>query len=267
MPAKQKAHSNPTSTNARKAKSSKKEAATQSLPKRTLAKKTAVRQTLIKQQTPVKQQTPAKQHTPLKQHTPVKQQTPVKQTSAPVKRVQPDRPKESPAEQYGTTPPSNQPVGRSANVWTPVTSRSFYSNVNSLSGKLNDRQSVQAPQNYRLEESKDHWKSGDYTLSYEEELHLADHFAFLAHVTEGHEFVSAVTIEESRDPPSFTVRLASNRTPKPHVKEGLERILQIVRDHALEGACWLLLQNPIQILKYLKVGTEIGTNRDSSTKL
>lgn len=125
-----------------------------------------------------------------------------------------------------------------AGILTPQISQSFYGNVNALCKRLNDQESPRIPENYRGKTAKQHGNPDEYTLTYEEELHLADHFAFLAHVSEGVEFVSAVTIEESQGPPSFTVRLASNHTPTPYVREGIEKILQIVRDHALEGVCW-----------------------------
>jgi hypothetical protein len=121
-----------------------------------------------------------------------------------------------------------------AGIWTPDISRKFYEDVNALSRKLKPKQSPRAPKNYRggaprAKETK------RYILPYEEELHLADHIAFLAHVVEGVEYVSAAVLQEMSDPPSFTFRLASNHTPRPHVVDGIERILGIVQNHAQAG--------------------------------
>jgi hypothetical protein len=73
--------------------------------------------------------------------------------------------------------------------------------------------SPHGPEDYRRLENQrsDHEQ---YTLSYEKELHIADHFAFLAHVEEGFEIISAVTLEVSHNPSSLTIRLASNHTPR-----------------------------------------------------
>jgi hypothetical protein len=178
-------------------------------PTKALAKQTTAKRTTAKQ-------TPAKQ-------TIVKEAS-TKQLALPTETMHPN-----------TTSTRNQHASQITNIWTLATSGTFYNNVNALSKTLPYHQAVQVAQNYRLKESQDHRKSGDYVLSYEEELHLADHFAFLAHFREGPEFVSAVTIEESLHPPAFTVRLASNHTPKLVVTEGLKKILQIVKDHAIEG--------------------------------
>ena len=120
-------------------------------------------------------------------------------------------------------------------IWTATTSRSFYNHVNALRKRLGDRESPKIPENYRANSLRHDENAEEYTLSYEEELHLADHFAFLAHADEGARYVSAAAIEEWSNPPSFTVRLASNHTPELYVKEGFKNILELVRDHALEG--------------------------------
>lgn len=123
--------------------------------------------------------------------------------------------------------------GPSINIWTPDVGESFYKNTCALLKKLN-KSSPRVPQDYRGlgNQSAD---AGQYTLLYEQELHIADHFAFLAHVEEGVKFVSAVTLEESRNPPALTVRLASNHTPKPEVIDGLYSILDIIKEHAYDG--------------------------------
>ncbi|TVY49255.1 hypothetical protein LOCC1_G000808 [Lachnellula occidentalis] len=119
-------------------------------------------------------------------------------------------------------------------IWTADLSRSFYGNVNALSNKLKGNQSPRAPKNYRQSVPRAKEMKG-YLLSYEEELHLADHIAFLAHVEEGVEYVSAAVLQEMSDPPGFTFRLASNQTPRSTVVNGIEKILGIVRDHAKAG--------------------------------
>ncbi|TVY62789.1 hypothetical protein LSUE1_G008739, partial [Lachnellula suecica] len=122
----------------------------------------------------------------------------------------------------------------SSGIWTKDIARRFYGNVNQLSSKLKGEKSPRKPVDYRLN-PRERRDSREYLLPYEEELHLADHFASLAHVSESVECVSAATIEETNDPPAFTIRLASNETPQPHVVEGLEKILTIVREHAEAG--------------------------------
>jgi hypothetical protein len=116
-------------------------------------------------------------------------------------------------------------------IWTPLLAQGFYTNLNALSTKT---QTPKYPNDYR---SGSHGRksTNDYALRYEEELHVADHFAFLAHWAEGVEYVSAATLEESSQPPSFTIRVASNHTPAPKVKEGLEKIISVVGKHAAEG--------------------------------
>jgi hypothetical protein len=120
-------------------------------------------------------------------------------------------------------------------IWTTALSESFYKNIKRLPN--NNNKSVCPPKNYRISNRK-RFDSGAYALHYEEELHLANHVAFLAHYEEGVEFVSAVTIEESGEslnPPSLTVRLAANETPTTDVSKDLKKILIIVADHANEG--------------------------------
>jgi hypothetical protein len=133
-------------------------------------------------------------------------------------------------------PLPNSPTG----IWTTSTSRKFHGNVNTLSKKLKQGQSPRKPKDYRTIVAPRN-DSDVYTLAYEDELHLADHFAFLAHYKEGVEFVSAVAIEEIELPPAFVVRLASNHTPTKHVVKGLSRILKIVQEHAGEGQSFNLL--------------------------
>jgi hypothetical protein len=128
-------------------------------------------------------------------------------------------------------------------IWTPDVGESFFANIYALDAKLEHEKTLhresnigppRAPQDYRSRGDQ-RSASDQYTLSYEQELHIADHFAFLAHVEEGVKFVSAVTLEEYHNPPSLTIRLASNHTPTADVIKGLEKILDIVKEHALKG--------------------------------
>lgn len=103
---------------------------------------------------------------------------------------------------------------------------SFYKNICALSTKVGER-SPRGPEDFRRLENDfrrlENQRSDpeQYTLSYEKELHITDHFAFLAHVGEGVEFVSAVTLEESHNPSSLTTRDAPYRTPRANVIEVL----------------------------------------------
>jgi hypothetical protein len=119
----------------------------------------------------------------------------------------------------------------SAEIWTPEVGESFYRHIYALSAKSHN---PREPQDYTSREVQ-RSASELYTLSYEQELRIADHFAFLAHVEEGVEFVSAVSLEECHNPPSLTIRLASNHTPTAYVTDGLRNILDIVKEHAREG--------------------------------
>lgn len=126
----------------------------------------------------------------------------------------------------------------SADIWTQDVGKSFYTNIYALDKKLG-KYSARQPQDYRNGSIQP--SDSDYTLSYEKELHIADHFAFLAHAKEQAECVSAVTLEEFRNPPSLTVRLASNKTPTTDVTDGLRKILHIIKEHACEGVYLTLL--------------------------
>lgn len=126
-----------------------------------------------------------------------------------------------------------QGSGSPTRIWTPETSRKFYRDINALAAKLKDGM-PRVPEDYRQNGVREFERDG-YVLAYEEELHLADHFAFLASFKEGVKFVSAATIEQGTDPIGFTVRVASNDTPTREVVDGLGRILGIVEGHAKEG--------------------------------
>lgn len=98
----------------------------------------------------------------------------------------------------------------------------FHRNVTELFKKT---QEPCGPENYR---GRTFPRSDDYVLLHEEEQHLADHLAFLAQAQEGPDFVSAVMLEECRNPPSLTVRLAANKSPPARVVQGLREVLEAV---------------------------------------
>ncbi|KAG9237824.1 hypothetical protein BJ875DRAFT_369116, partial [Amylocarpus encephaloides] len=64
-------------------------------------------------------------------------------------------------------------------IWTEASSTKFYQAILALSQKLQSK-SPESPKDYRSTLCNRTDESA-YALSYEEELHLADHFAFLAH--------------------------------------------------------------------------------------
>ncbi|EPE25988.1 hypothetical protein GLAREA_01900 [Glarea lozoyensis ATCC 20868] len=117
-------------------------------------------------------------------------------------------------------------------VWTEQSSRDFYRSIQVLGSQLRSGQSPQKPKDYRNVATP---KSTGYLLSFEEELLLADHFAFIAHAVDDNKYVSAATIEEGKDTTSYTVRIASNRTLKQTVQDRLARIIEIVKKHAETG--------------------------------
>ncbi|CZR64280.1 uncharacterized protein PAC_14178 [Phialocephala subalpina] len=105
----------------------------------------------------------------------------------------------------------------------------FHSNVVKLYQKT---QEPSAPVNYR---GRQYLSTEDYVLLHEEEQHLADGIAVLAHSKVSPNCVSAVMLEQSFNPPSLVVRLASNKTPSlPTVKE-LRNLLNITADYARAG--------------------------------
>ena len=131
--------------------------------------------------------------------------------------------------------PGERAEQASARIWSTEISQSFYQTLNNLHKKVGGGKSPRKPTNYRGASRRSEDCDEMYLLTYDEELHLADHFAFLAHVREGVEYVSAVTLEESKSPAALTVRLASNQTPTTFARTGLSAILRIVEEHANEG--------------------------------
>jgi len=115
------------------------------------------------------------------------------------------------------------------NFWTSELKRSFHSHVRRLSNW--NREPCPA-EDYRRDKVEE---SNIYTLQIGEELHFADHIAFLAHDKEGAKFVAAVAIEEDQEGQSLTVRVAANETPSEKVLQGLTRIFQVLESYARKG--------------------------------
>jgi hypothetical protein len=114
-------------------------------------------------------------------------------------------------------------------LWTPASSLAFHTTVQ----RLYQRTPHPArPRNYRQEARVE---DAAYILSSGEELHAADHIAFLAQNRAGADSVSAVTVEEDREGGALTFRVAANRTPKRDVVPGLLRILRVLERYARRG--------------------------------
>jgi hypothetical protein len=62
-----------------------------------------------------------------------------------------------------------------------------------------------------------------------------DGIAFLAHTKEDSKCVSAATLQQSLEPPSIQIRLASNKTPIDQIVDELEKFLGIVEEYARTG--------------------------------
>jgi hypothetical protein len=107
--------------------------------------------------------------------------------------------------------------------------------MRTLRQKLPNGRSPQEPKDYRNATQAPSEPTG-YTLSYEKELHLGNQFAFIAHAASiDSEYVSAITLEEHKSPPGYTLRLAANQTPKPYVQTAMSKICSIIREHAEAG--------------------------------
>jgi hypothetical protein len=150
-------------------------------------------------------------------------------------------------------------------LWTAAVSRRFYLNLNALETKLQKNSPAQ-PQNYRDGSQARRATDTGYMLPYEKELHLADHFAFLAHAEDGAEFVSAATIEEDQEPPGFTVRLASNHTPRDDVIEGIQGIIDIVVEHARKGVSSEVESQDRANVRRSQVGIQRSSKADCSRR-
>ncbi|KAK5149838.1 hypothetical protein LTS14_010659, partial [Recurvomyces mirabilis] len=71
-----------------------------------------------------------------------------------------------------------------------------------------------------------------YPLSFEVERSLADDFAFIAACQPKVEYVTAVTIELTKDEPSILVRLAANEGVSPDVQSSLNELFSVLKGHA-----------------------------------
>jgi hypothetical protein len=81
-----------------------------------------------------------------------------------------------------------------------------------------------------------------YVLTYEDELRLANNFAFLADVELKAEFISVAAIEQIGDPSCFIVRLMYNNAPENYVLYGLKNIFEIVQQSAADSEAGKCLQ-------------------------
>ncbi|CAG8971025.1 hypothetical protein HYALB_00005262 [Hymenoscyphus albidus] len=121
-------------------------------------------------------------------------------------------------------------IPSSNGIWTEESSEAFYKSFKPLRRRVgeNNHHILTLPVDYRRDRRTTN--TFKYTLSYEDELQLADHFAFLAAITENNsKGVSAAVHEEQREPPGIIIRLSANATPGPTVVEGLSDILSIVQ--------------------------------------
>ena len=117
-----------------------------------------------------------------------------------------------------------------ANFWTDDAKRIFHENVRALKGKHQD---PCLPRNYRTRRLP---TSECHRLSFEDELQIADHIAYLAHYKEGSERVAAAVVQELQDgKPGLVIRLAANKTPPTEIMAGLEKIIEVVENHARAG--------------------------------
>lgn len=124
-------------------------------------------------------------------------------------------------------------ISPSVGIWTPELTKEFYGQVEKLNKKLK-KKCPEDPENYRGHPRVTN--PSNYSLSYEDELHLADHFAFLAATEKTPDGVSATVLEEQRETSGLILRLASNQNPKQSVIDGLSKMLSIVQQHARAGS-------------------------------
>lgn len=115
-----------------------------------------------------------------------------------------------------------------------TTKQNFHIMVQKLYSKT---QEPTRPINYR---GGTFHQSKEYTLLHEEEQHLADHIAVLAHTKDDAHYVSAATLQECQGScrSSLNIRIASNKTPSGRTVDGMQKCLAIVERFACEG--WLI---------------------------
>jgi hypothetical protein len=125
-------------------------------------------------------------------------------------------------------------MSASSDFWNPTNTHCFHQQI----VKLYAWNGVPTgPADYRCEK----WEESSlYILSTAEEIHLADHIAFLAQRKSGAKYVSAATIEEHHDmkgeETEMRIRISANETPKLEVVTGLMVVMQRVEMYAAEGA-------------------------------
>ncbi|PQE15639.1 ott like deaminase protein [Rutstroemia sp. NJR-2017a BBW] len=124
-------------------------------------------------------------------------------------------------------------MSASSDFWNPANTHCFHQQI----VKLHAWNGVPTgPADYRCEKREE---SSCYILSTAEEIHLADHIAFLAQRKSGAKYVSAATIEEHHgmkgDETEMRIRISANETPKLDVVTGLTGVMQRVEMYAAEG--------------------------------
>ncbi|KAI9730966.1 MAG: hypothetical protein M1818_008042 [Claussenomyces sp. TS43310] len=115
------------------------------------------------------------------------------------------------------------------NFWTPVDKMKFHQKI---VGLYNWNREPYGAEDYRNQVVQE---SDQYVLTCGEELHIADHIAFLAQSEEGARTVSAATLEEHKGGAGLTIRIAGNQTPSQGVLHGLEEIMKIVQAYAAKA--------------------------------
>lgn len=119
-----------------------------------------------------------------------------------------------------------------SSIWTPSDESAFHTAIFKLA-KL--RQTPEKDVNYRDQQPDDLVQRTEHTLSFAEELQLADHMAFLCHVSEGFAAISAACIEEQPHKSTLIIRVARNHMKEAKQVEGLQNILHVVERFAKGG--------------------------------
>lgn len=114
-------------------------------------------------------------------------------------------------------------------IWRGLGHDQFRTNIVAL-----QRASNQVPCNPKIHTRKE-WHNpkirhhdASYVLPFEVEQRLADDFAFIAAAEEGVKAVSAVALEERRDPAGLTIRLAANETVPERVPDTFKKIFNLL---------------------------------------
>jgi hypothetical protein len=120
-------------------------------------------------------------------------------------------------------------MSNALNFWIPADKLEFHQKVVDLYNWNREPQSAEDYRNQAVEESE------RYVLKCRDELHIADHIAFLAQSKEGAKTVSAVALEEHREGHELIIRVAANQTPSQGVVLGLKNIMNTVQAYAVTG--------------------------------